>query len=291
MICGYLQEVLGVDRDDSGLVWLRDIRKDGVDGRDEHPVLLRVSRVHDDGDDVRALLRQREKFSSRTERELDGVNSAGGADDVGHMRNGGAGRSAKVQHLVAGLDVDVVHAAEDGRRDFRSERVPHTVLLLHRLVADLLLDSDALLAVDGLAGDHVERAEVVLFALRDEDSLVAVFDDGDLGCLSGSLAASPASRAAATTATACVFAGKKRRARVISQRDEYRRSRLSHHLLRRLLRRHDRHDRLVRRSHLFVLKNGWVNKYSNGRCEERLTAHQLSPKVMVDENQGQREMM
>ena len=139
-----------------------------------------MSCVLDDRDDVWTFLREREQVSARTVREFDGVNSASGADDVGHVRNGGARSSAEIQHFCSRLDVDVAHTTEHRSGDFRSERVPHTILFFDDLVADLFFDSNALLAVDRLTRNHVECAKVVLFALRDEDSLMTVLDDGSL---------------------------------------------------------------------------------------------------------------
>ena len=51
-------------------------------------------------------------------------------DDVRHMGHGGTRCSADVQHLTAGLHVDITDATNDARSKFGSERVPHTILFL-----------------------------------------------------------------------------------------------------------------------------------------------------------------
>jgi predicted xylose isomerase-like sugar epimerase len=50
-----LEEEVRVEGDDAGLVGLGDVGEDAVDHADEHAVLVRVARVLDDRDDVRAL--------------------------------------------------------------------------------------------------------------------------------------------------------------------------------------------------------------------------------------------
>jgi len=52
-----LEEILRVERHDSGLVGLGYVGKDAVHHGDQHPVLVRVPGVLDDGHNVRALFR------------------------------------------------------------------------------------------------------------------------------------------------------------------------------------------------------------------------------------------
>lgn len=64
------------------------------------------------------------------------------------------------------------------------------------------LNGDPLLAVDGLAGDHVPRDESVLFAVGDKDALVPVRLDGHLGATGHATATTTGTTTtAATTAT------------------------------------------------------------------------------------------
>ena len=59
-----LQEVVSVQRNDTGLVRLSDIGKDDVDHLNEHSVLLRVSGVLDNGDNVCSLLGHANEISA-----------------------------------------------------------------------------------------------------------------------------------------------------------------------------------------------------------------------------------
>lgn len=110
---------------DARLIRLRHIGEHRVDHADHHAVLVRMAGIFDDRDDVGALLRQ---IATGPAAELDRIDETLGTDNVGHMRNGGAGRSAEIQHLGAGRHVDVVDAAQNGSSQLRAERIPHTVL-------------------------------------------------------------------------------------------------------------------------------------------------------------------
>lgn len=170
-----LQELVGVEGDDTGLVGLGDIGKDDIDHADEHAVALGQTGILDDRDDVCAFLGHVQQVASHTVGELDGVNEAGGANPVGNVRHGGSSRSTQVEHLHARSDVDVADTAEDTGSELGAERVPHTVLDLAAIGA---VHRDALLAVDGLADDHVAGAEHVLLATGNEDTLETMrFDD------------------------------------------------------------------------------------------------------------------
>jgi len=83
-----LQEVVGVQSDDTGLIGLSDIGKDDIDHLNEHSVLLRVSGVLDDGDDVGSLLGHTDQITAGSVRELDGVDDSLGTDNVGNVGHG-----------------------------------------------------------------------------------------------------------------------------------------------------------------------------------------------------------
>eukprot|EP00187_Rhodella_violacea_P000629 CAMPEP_0174894032 /NCGR_PEP_ID=MMETSP0167-20121228/8739_1 /TAXON_ID=38298 /ORGANISM="Rhodella maculata, Strain CCMP736" /LENGTH=256 /DNA_ID=CAMNT_0016132999 /DNA_START=128 /DNA_END=894 /DNA_ORIENTATION=+ len=175
-----LQEVVGVERKDPRLVWLGNVREDDVDCADEHAVPQRMPRVLDDGDDVRAALGHLDEVAAGAVRELDGVDDAVGADEVGDVGDGGAGGRAEVEDAGARLDVDVVDAAEDGGGELGSEGVPDAVLdfgggrpgVGARRGRDL--DGDAFLAVDGDPRGEVLGAERVFLSAGDVDAAVAV---------------------------------------------------------------------------------------------------------------------
>lgn len=71
-----LEEQVGVESDDTGLVRLGNVGEDGVDHGDKHTVLERVTGVLDNGDDVGAVSGHVDKVTAGTVGELDSVNGA-----------------------------------------------------------------------------------------------------------------------------------------------------------------------------------------------------------------------
>jgi len=190
-----LQEVVGVDTNDTGLIRLGNIGKDDIDHTDEHAVLVGVTSILNNGDDVGALLGHVDQIASRAVRELDGVDETLRSDNIGNVGNGGSGSSTEVENLLAGGDVDVVNTTEDTGSDLGTERVPDAVLDLGAIST---LDRDALLTVDRLARDQVLGQEVVLLTVGNEDTLVTMGLDSDLGTTTGTTAGTTT----ATTVTA-----------------------------------------------------------------------------------------
>lgn len=123
-----LEEVLRIEGDDTRLIGLRNVRKHGVDHADQHAVLVRMTGVLDDWNNVGALLGHVDEIASGSGRELDGIDETLRSDNVRDVGHCGARSGAQVQYLGAGRHVDVVDTAENGGGQLRSERIPHTVL-------------------------------------------------------------------------------------------------------------------------------------------------------------------
>lgn len=174
-----LEEEMGVETDDTGLVGLGNIGKDAVDHADEHAVLERVTGILDNGDDVCAVSGHVDQIATTAVGELDGVDGTGGTDNVSNVGDGSTGGSTEVEDLAAGAHEDVLETTEDTGSQLGTEGVPHTVLDLGgraRLVASggRSINRDALLAVNSNTGSNVLGAEHVLLATGDEDTSVTV---------------------------------------------------------------------------------------------------------------------
>lgn len=172
-----LEEHVGVQADDTGLIGLGNVREDDVDHGHEHAVAERVSGVVDDGDDVGAVGSHADQVTARAVRELDGVDVTGGTDQVRDVADRGTAGGTQVQHLGARAHVDVVQTTQDTGRQLGAEGVPHTVLGLGHgaLVTGGTLDRDTLLAVDGLTGGQVlGDQQIFLAGVGDEDTSVTV---------------------------------------------------------------------------------------------------------------------
>lgn len=79
---------MGVEGDNTCLIRLSDIGENDIDHLDEHSVLLRVSSVFDNGDNVCTLLGHTDEITSGTVRELDGVDDSFGTDDIRDVGDG-----------------------------------------------------------------------------------------------------------------------------------------------------------------------------------------------------------
>jgi len=172
-----LQEHGSVERDDTGLIRLRDIGEDAIDHADQHAVAERLAGVLDDRDDVRALLGHVGKITSRAVRELNSINNAIRADHVRNMRNSGTRRTTQVQDSHTRLDRHVTDAADDRSSNLGTERVPHTVLDL----LFILLNRNTLLAIHTLTGDQVTGHKRIILTLGDKAALVTMGLDDGLG--------------------------------------------------------------------------------------------------------------
>lgn len=82
-----LEEVVGVDTDNPGLVRLGNVGEDTVDHVDEHPVFQRVTGILDDGNDVGPVSGHVQKITAGPVGEFDGKDHAGGTDQVGNVRD------------------------------------------------------------------------------------------------------------------------------------------------------------------------------------------------------------
>ena len=116
-----LEKVVRVEGHDAGLIGLGDVGEDAVDHADEHAVFEGMARVLDDGDDVGAGFGHVDEVAAGSVGELDGVDGTGGSDNVGHVRDGGAGRGTKIQYLGSGLDPDIIDTTKNGGSDCARE--------------------------------------------------------------------------------------------------------------------------------------------------------------------------
>lgn len=156
-----LEEMVRVERDNTGLVWLSNVGKDDVDDTDEQTVFLRVSGILDNScvaepaiaiwfqnmtrlltkdtatvrvrvsiltNDICSFLGHVDQVTSRTVGELDSVDSAFGTNNVCDVADTGTTSGTKVQDLLARANVDVVQTTKNTSSKLGAERVPDTVL-------------------------------------------------------------------------------------------------------------------------------------------------------------------
>jgi len=191
-VTAVLEEPLAVNGHDTGLVGLGDIGEDDVDHIDEHAVADRLPGVVDDGMDVGPLLAQVNEISPAPLRELNGIANTALTNDVTDMRHRGTRGGTEIEDLASGLHVDAGNASKDGGGELRPVWVPDPVFDL--LVRCFIHDSDPLLIVDTLSGNHILGDEHILRSTGDKNALVTMRDHNGLGT-----AASTASSTSTTT--------------------------------------------------------------------------------------------
>lgn len=132
-----LNEHSGVETENTSLIGLGNISEDAVNHGHKHAVLLGVSCVLNDGDNVRSLLGHVDEVTAGSLREFDSIDGASGTNEVRHVRDGGTGSATEIEHLGSGLHVDVSDTGDDGRANLGSEGVPDTIFSLG--IGDLVL--------------------------------------------------------------------------------------------------------------------------------------------------------
>lgn len=108
-----LEEVVRIEGDDTRLVRLGDVGEDAVDHTDEHSVLVRVSGVFDNRNNIRSRLGDVQQVPAGTVRELDSVDESFGTDDVGNVGHSRSRSGSQVKNLLARGDVNFVDTAEN----------------------------------------------------------------------------------------------------------------------------------------------------------------------------------
>lgn len=172
-----LEEHVGVQADNTGLVGLGNIGEDDIDHGDEHTVTKRVSGVLDDGDNVGAVGSHADQVTAGTVGELNSVDVTSRSDDIGNVTDGGTAGGTEIQDLGARAHVDVIQTTQDTGSQLGTEGVPDTVFGLGHSAILLSggLNRDALLTVDGLSGSKVLGDEqIFLTTTGDEDTSVTV---------------------------------------------------------------------------------------------------------------------
>jgi hypothetical protein len=175
-----LEEQVGVQADDTGLIRLRNIGEDNIDHRDQHSVAERVASVFNDWDDVCTVGGHVDQISARSVGELDSEDSSSGANDISNVRDGSSRCSTEVEDFGSRLDEDFIQTTEDTGCKLGAERVPHSVFSFRDCGCSVLallarvLDADALLAVYRLSRRDVFGYQHILLSTCNEDSCMTM---------------------------------------------------------------------------------------------------------------------
>lgn len=177
-----LEEKMGVETDNTGLVGLGNIGKDDIDHANKHAVAEWVTGVIDNGDNVGTVGGHADQVTTGAVGELDGVDSSGRSDNISDVADGGTAGSAEIENLGTGLDEDIVETTKDTGSQLGTERIPHTVFDLGGSGGIAIavgstgrLDGNALLAIDSFTGGQVlGDQEILLASTGNEDTGVTM---------------------------------------------------------------------------------------------------------------------
>lgn len=125
-----LKEMLCIQCHNTTLIRLCHIGKDGIDHADQHAILVWMTGVLNNGNNVGTLLGHINQITARTVRELNGIDKTLRSNNIGYVRHSCARGATQVQHLGARWHVYLLHTAENGCGQLGTEGIPDTVLNL-----------------------------------------------------------------------------------------------------------------------------------------------------------------
>jgi hypothetical protein len=194
-----LQEMMSVECDDTSLIRLSNISKDDIDHRNKHTVLVRVTSIFNDWDNVRSLLSHVDQVTTRSVREFNSIDSTFGANDISNVRNGSSRSGTKIEDLLARSNVNVIYTTKDTGSNLGTERIPNTVFNLGTIST---FDRNALFAIDSFSGNQVLGDQKIFLATGNKDTFMSVRLNDNLGSSLGSSSASSTTTATARSTTA-----------------------------------------------------------------------------------------
>jgi len=80
-----LEEIVGIDGDNTSLIGLGNVSKDAIDHRDKHSVLVRVTGVLNDGDDVGTFLGNTDEITSGSVGEFNSIHQTFRSNNICHV--------------------------------------------------------------------------------------------------------------------------------------------------------------------------------------------------------------
>jgi hypothetical protein len=193
-----LQEVVSIECDDTSLIRLGNISKDNIDHRDKHTVLVGVTSIFNDWDNVCSLLGHVDQITSRSVRELNGIDSTFGTNNVSNVRDGSTRGSTEIEDLLSRSNVDVVDTTKDTSSDLGTERIPDTVFNFGTIST---FNRDALFTIDSFTGNQVLGDKQIFLAASDEDTFMSVGFNDDLGSSTSTTSGTTATSTGSTTST------------------------------------------------------------------------------------------
>ena len=129
-VSSIFHKVRGVQSKNSSLIGLSDVGKNDVDHWHEHSVLLGVSSVLDDWNNIGSFLGHVHQVSTWSLGELHSVDATSWTYEVSDVRHCGATCCTNIENLRPRFHVNLTNSANYCRCNFWPKRVPDSVLCL-----------------------------------------------------------------------------------------------------------------------------------------------------------------
>lgn len=173
-----LQKEMGIEANNTSLIWLSNIGKYTVNHSNQHSVAEWVTGILNNGDDVGAVSGHSDQVTSRAVGEFNGVDGTRWANNVSYVTDGCSAGSSKIKDLGAWLHGDLLNTAKNTGGQLASEWIPYTVFDFGCWGISVLrwrLDGDSLFTIDSFTrGQVLGNKEIFLTATSDEDTGMAM---------------------------------------------------------------------------------------------------------------------
>ena len=177
-----LQEKMGVETDNTGLIRLGNVSEDDIDHANEHAVAERVTGVLDDGDNVGTVGSHANQVTARTVGELDSIDSSSRSNNISDVADGGTAGRSEIEDLGTGLHEDIIKTTEDTGGQLGSEGIPHAVFDLRgcgsiavAIGGTRSLNGNTLLSIDSFTRSQVLcDQEILLASTGNKDTAVTM---------------------------------------------------------------------------------------------------------------------
>ena len=131
----------------SGLIWLGNVSENDVNHTDQESVVLWLSGIMDNGNDVGSLLSHVDQISSNSVWELNCVNETFRTDDIRDVGNGSSRGGSEIKNLGSWVDTGFGDTSDDWCGNFGSIRVPYSVFYF----LSVNLDADSFFIIDTIS--------------------------------------------------------------------------------------------------------------------------------------------
>lgn len=169
-----LKEVLCIYTDDSGLIWLGDIRKNDINHTDQKSVFKWSSGITNNGDNIGSFFGHINKISTWSVGEFYCIDCSLWSNNIWDVWDCSTTCSTKIKNLGTWLDIDITDTTNDGGGDLTSVWVPDSVFNFFT-IGNILTHS--LFIVNTFSWSTIFSEKGILWSLGNKYTLKSVWDN------------------------------------------------------------------------------------------------------------------